>query len=96
MPTVTTAVILLFTIFQENIRKTKTKRNTRNPVYSEEFRYKNVESSDLLHKTLEVSVVDKKVIYPLKQAMIEKITVDLSSMLISDTEDISWYQLIKL
>ena len=64
-------------------------------MFTEIFQYKNVTTSELQKSHLEVSVLDRKVIYPKKQSLIGKVLIDLKILKISNVEETEWYPIIK-
>ena len=46
-------------------------------------------------KALEVSVIDKKVIFPKQHALVGKVVIDLNPVLTSKAEICDWYFLVK-
>ena len=72
-------------------------KDTRCPIFGDTFHFKNITVPDLSEKTLVVSALDKKVIYPKNQALIGKVTIDLSTVktVISNVEETDWYLLKK-
>ena len=77
------------------MRKTTTVKDTRDPVFDENVQYKDVAISTIQTKDLEVSIIDRKVIFPKHQSLIGKISISLSTLGVSNVETTDWYILVK-
>ena len=77
------------------MRKTAILKDKRDPIFSENFQYKNIPNSALQTTTLEVSVIDRKVLFPKHQSLIGKLSIDLKLLEMSNVETIEWYNLGK-
>ena len=89
-------IILLTSLLQDSVKKTAIIKDTEDPIFtSESFQFKIRSGHTFENNLLEVSVIDKKVIFPKHQSLIGKVMIDLSQAIISKQETNDWYFLVK-
>ena len=77
------------------MRKTAIFKDKRDPIFSENFQYKNLSNTALQTTNLDVSAIDRKVLFPKHQSLIGKLSINLGILEMSNTEIIDWYILVK-
>ena len=77
------------------MRKTAIIKDRKHPIFDEKLQYKNISISAVQTTTLEVSVIDRKVIFPKNQSVIGKCSIELRTLETSNVEKIDWYNLFK-